>query len=81
MVFLKSAWKLRKKHIYLEGKKIVAIYIRLTGSFEILRMNLGFNCNNFVINKIVYGLSKFKKIFFIFFDFIVIVNEQEIIVI
>lgn len=49
----------------------------LTRSFEVLKMNLGFDYNNFVVTKIVHGLFRFKKVFFVFFNLIAIVDKRE----
>ena len=53
----------------------------LIGSSEILRINLGFDCNNFVVAEIVHGLSRFREATFIFFDLIAIVGKQEVTII
>lgn len=49
--------------------------MELTKSFEIPRINLNFDYNNFIIAEIVYGLTKIRKIFVIFFNFITVVGK------
>lgn len=46
-------------------KKIMAINIDFIKSFEILRINLSFDYDIFVANKILYSLFEIKKVFFI----------------
>lgn len=53
----------------------------LTRSFEILRIDLGFDRNNFVTTKIVYNLCRLREITFVFFDLITVVDEQKVTII
>lgn len=53
----------------------------LTGSSKILRINLGFDYNNFVIAKIVHSLSKIKEIFVILLDLITVISKREMFII
>lgn len=55
--------------------------MRLIGGFEISRIKLDFDCNNFIVAKIVHSSSWVKKIFIILLDLIVIVSEWEMSVI
>lgn len=47
----------------------------LIRGFEILRINLDFDYDNFIIAKIIHSQSWAKKIFIIFLDPIVIISE------
>lgn len=53
----------------------------LTNSFEIPRINLGFDRNNFMMAKIIHGLFWVKEIFITLLDLIAIVSEWELSVI
>ena len=53
----------------------------LTKSSEIPRMDLGFDRNNFVAAKIIHGSFRFKKIIFVLFDLIFIVDKWKMIII
>lgn len=59
----------------LEAKKIVVIRIKLTKSFEIPRINLELDYNNFILSKIIYSLSKVKKISFTLLNLITIIDK------
>ncbi len=78
-VDLSFYWSLhgsREKSVHtLKAKQIVAICMRLTGSSEIPRMNLSFDCNNFVAAEIVYGPSRFKKVIFVLLDLMAVIGE------
>ncbi len=74
--FYWSLHRSQEKSVHtLKTKQIVAIYIGLTSRSEIPRMNLGFNLDNFVAVKIVYSLSRFKEVIFIFLNLIAIISE------
>lgn len=49
--------------------------MELTDSFEIPRINLDFNRNNFVTAKIVHDLSLVKEIFITLLDLIAIISK------
>ena len=49
----------------------------LTRSSEILKIDLGFNRDNFIVAKIVHSLSRFREITFVFFDLIIVVGERD----
>lgn len=55
--------------------------MELTESSEIPKIDLGFDRNNFVTTEIVYSLSKFKEVIFVFFDLIAIVDQWEMTII
>ena len=47
----------------------------LTESFEIPRINLGFDCNNFVVAEIIHSPSWFMEVIFGFLDLFAIVGK------
>lgn len=53
----------------------------LTKSFEIPRINLGFDYNNFDATEIIYDPSRFREVFFIFLDLIAIIGKQKMTII
>ncbi len=55
--------------------------MELTESSEIPRINLSFDCDNFVAAKIVYGLSRFRKVTFVLLDLITIIGKREVTII
>ena len=55
--------------------------MRLTKSFEILKINLSFDYNIFIVTKIVNSLFRFRKIFFIFFHLIIVISKWKMTII
>ena len=53
----------------------------LTESFEIPRINLSFDYDNFVMAEIVHGPSRFREVTFVLFNLIVIIGKREVTII